>query len=420
MFGHEGDIYVSIGRRLCALALSATVFGALLGAVPAQADTPEAFAGTAAARALNLSLLGIKVTAGSTTALADSSPKAQATGAGLALIAQTVSQATVNGPNASQAPPKACGVDLPIANLLNVALACSQSAASTANDSPTATSGANIAAIEVGVLDTVLDLLEPVLNALVPVVDQTIGSVTGTLQPLLGGVLDPLLGSLNLDADSPVQSLLDNLREVTRLATIRVGDSASQVVTAGTKVTAVGAAKGAEIQVLPGLTAAGGPLLSITVGSAAATSIFDRSAGTSSASFDPAILTLNVLGNSIPVALGQPLTLFPGTILESTISLGAGRTVENPDGTVGAVADGVGLQLLKGLNGGIVLELAHAESAVGGAKATITPRSAESPRTAAPPAQLARTGGLNDPWLPIGLALLVLAVLTRRVVRASR
>ncbi len=409
-----------IARRLCAAALSATIFGALLAAVPARADTAEAFAGTAAARALNLSLLGIKATAGSTTALADSSPKAQATGAGLALIAQTVSQAGVTGPDGNDAPPKACGVDLPVANLLSVALACSQSAASTTNASPTATSGANIAAIELGVLDTVLDLLEPVLNALVPVVDQTIGSVTGTLQPLLGGLLDPLLGSLNLDAQSPVQSLLDNLRDITRLATIRVGDSASQVVTEATKVTAVGAAKGAEIQVLPGLTAAGGPLLSITVGSASATSTFDRATGTSSADFDPALLTVNVLGSSIPVGLGQPITLFPGTVLESTISLGAGRTVQNPDGTVGAVADGVGLQLLKGLNGGIVLELAHAESAVGGAKAVITPRPQASPRAAAPPAQLARTGGLDEPMLPIGFALVLLAVLTRRVVRASR
>ena len=178
--------------------------------------------------------------------------------------------------------------------------------------------------------------------------------------------------------------------------------------------------RGSEIRVLPGLTAAGGPLLSITVGSASATSVFDRTAGTSTASFDPALLTLNVLGTAIPVALGQPITLFPGTVLESTISLGAGRTVQNPDGTVGAVADGVGLQLLKGLNGGIVLELAHAESAVGGAKAVITPRSLPSPKAAERGPELARTGGMDEPLLPVGFVLVLLAVLTRRLVRASR
>jgi hypothetical protein len=411
---------VRIYGRICALALSAAILGGVVGVNPASADTPEAFAGTATARALNLSLLGIKVTAGQTTALADSSPKAQAAGAGLALITQTVSQAAVNGPNASQAPPKACGVDLPIANLLTVALACSQSSASTNNASPTAISGANIAAIDVGVLDLVLDLLDPILDALVPVVDQVIGDVTGTLQPLLGGLLDPLLQGLQLDLQSPVQSLVDALRDVTNLAEIRVGDSASQVVTEGTKVTATAAARGAEIRVLPGLTAAGGPLLSITVGSATATSIFDRVAGTSTASFDPAILTLNVLGTSIPVGLGQPLTLFPGTALESTISLGAGRTVQNPDGTVGAVADGVSLQLLKGLSGGIVLELAHAESAVGGAKAVITPQSLPSPQAERKAPELARTGGMDVPLLPVGFVLVLLAVLTRRFVRASR
>ena len=408
-----------IRGRICALALSAATLSAVVGVSPASADTAEAFAGTATARALNLSLLGIKVTAGSTTALADSSPKAQASGAGLALIAQTVSQAAVNGPNASQAPPKACGVDLPIAGLLSVALACSQSNASTTDASPTARSVANIAAIDVGVLDLVLDLLDPILDALVPVVDQVIGDVTGTLQPLLGGLLDPLLQGLQLDLQSPVQSLLDALRDVTNLAEIRVGDSLSQVTTEGTKVTATAAARGAEIRVLPGLTAAGGPLLSITVGSATATSVFDRTAGTSTAAFDPALLTVNVLGTSIPVALGQPITLFPGTVLESTISLGAGRTVRNPDGTVGAVADGVGLQLLKGLNGGIVLELAHAESAVGGAKAVITPQSLPSPKAERPP-ELARTGGMGDPLLPIGFVLVLVAVLTRRIVPASR
>lgn len=409
-----------IRGRVCAVAVSVTIVGAVLGATPASADTPEAFAGTAAARALNLSLLGIKVTAGSTTALADSSPKAQATGAGLALIAQTVSQASVNGPNASQAPPQACGVNLPIAGILSVALACSQSSASTTDASPTATSAADIAAIDVGVLDLVLDLLDPILDALGPVVDQVIGEVTGTLDPLLGGLLDPLLGSLQLDLESPVQSLVDALRDVTNLAEIRVGDSASQVVTDGAKVTAVAAARGAEILVLPGLTAAGGPLLSITVGSATATSVFDRAAGTSSASFDPAIVTLDVLGTSIPVGLGQPITLFPGTVLESTISLGAGRTVRNLDGTVGAVADGVALQLLKGLNGGIVLELAHAESAVGGAKAVISPpQSLPSPKAERAP-ELARTGGMDVPVLPIGFLLVLVAALTRRVVRASR
>ncbi len=102
-----------------------------------------------------------------------------------------------------------------------------------------------------------------------------------------------------------------------------------------------------------------------------------------------------------------------GTPLESTISLGAGRTISNPDGTVGAVADGVSLQLLKGVSGGIGIELAHAESAVGGAKGAISEQTIV---TVLPAKELARTGGAA-PWLPMaGFGLILVAFLTRRLV----
>lgn len=391
------------------------IVGALLALpAPASADTPEVFAGTAGARALNLGLLGINVTLGSSNALADSTPSAKANGAGLLLAPTSTSSAEANGANASQTPPKACALNIPLVPVLTLAAACSQSGATTTNGSPTATSEATVADLDLQALQLLLDLLDPILDALAPVIDGVVGQVTGALTPLLGGLLDPLLGSLGLDLSSPVASLRAALLDVTSLIRVSVGDTTSKVTTSAGTVSSVATAEGGRIDVLPGLTVAGGPLLSIVLGSAKATAEYDRSSGKSTPSFDPALLTLSVLGLNVPVALGAPLVLFPGTVLESSISLGAGRTVTNPDGTVAAVADGVSLQLLKGLSGGIVLELAHAEAAAGGGVAKITTQSST------PPVQqvkeLARTGGL-EPWLPLGGLLLLAAYLTRRVAR---
>ena len=408
---------MKIVRRLGAASLSAVIVGALLTVPgPATADTAEVFAGTAAARALNLSVLGINVTVGSTNATANSSPLAKANGAGVLLVPGTATSVEVNVPNASQAAPKACVIDLPISGILNLSVACSESSASTTDNAPTAQSVASVGAIDVGVIGLVTDLLKPITDPLVPVADQLVGQVTGVLQPVLGSSLEPLLGGLGIEADDPVSSLLEALDNATNLAQIRLGNSVSNVTTTAQKVAAVGSAQAGQVDVLPGLTAGGGPLISVVIGSARAVAEYDRGTGTATPSFDPAILTLKVLGLTVPVALGSPITLFPNTPLESTVALGAGRAVTNPDGTVAAVADGVKLELLKGLNGGIVLELAHAEAAAGGARPTVSPKP---PPPTEPRRELARTGG-TDPLLPVGVALLLCAFFVRRAVRARR
>ena len=111
----------------------------------------------------------------------------------------------------------------------------------------------------------------------------------------------------------------------------------------------------------------------------------------------------------------HPLTLLAGTPLESTISLGAGRTVTDPNtGAVASYADGVSIQLLKGLNGGIGLELAHAETGAGGQTRLVTQQ-----QVVTPVPHLAKTG--NDPWLPLtGAGLLMAALGIRRRVTAAR
>jgi hypothetical protein len=426
-----------IFRRLCALGVSGLIVGGTLTGVavsaatstPAGADTPEAFAGSASAQALQLKLFGTALTVGSSNAVADSTPKAHADGAGLALIAATMSSADADSVKTSSAPPKACGLNLPIANILTLALACSQSASGTVNASPSAVATSNIAALDVGLLNPLLNLLQPVLNALTPIADQLLGTVLttvqGVLQPVLGTTLQQLLGSLGLDTSKPVSSLLTALQKATNLVTVHVGDTASSVVTSAGTVVADSIAKGAEIDVLPGLTLTGGPLLSITLGLAHTTSTFNRLTGDSAANFDPAIVTVKLLGIAIPI-VGTELKLLAGTPLESVITLGSGSTTKNKtDGSVTAEASGVGIDLLKGLNGGISLHLAHAESAAGGAKAALvaTTTSTSTTTTVVPVtggtlfvAHLPVTGNA-EPVLPIGMALILAGYLTRRTMR---
>jgi hypothetical protein len=423
-------------QRLGAIALSGLVLTAVL-AMPASAQEqtvetrPESFIATAAARGLDLNLFGSRVTIGQSSALVNSTPQAKASGAGVALAAGTVSNSEVNGPNQSAAPPKACVVDLPVLELLEIELACGESRVDTNNGAPTAFGKGSVAGVDLGALnalDSTIDQLQALLNQLLPVVDQTVATVLNTAG--ISNLLAPLVASLGLGQTStvaPVTTLLNNLidgvQRATGLLDITVGESTAQAVTTATAVTATANAAGAQIDLLPALTEGGAPLLSIIVGQARSVSTFDRGTAKSTPTFDAAVarvrLGLPLLGvgvTDIPVQLGAPLTLLAGTPLETTISLGAGRTVTDPNtGAVASYADGVSIQLLKGLNGGIGLELAHAETGAGGQTRLVTQQQQIQPVVPT----LAKTG--NDPWLPLaGAGLLALALgIRRRVVAAQ-
>ena len=404
-------------RRGGAIALSVLVVSAFLVS-PASADTevetrPESFIATANARALYLELLGIKVSAGSSGMEISSGPSAKATGAGLLLAPGTVSSLATTGPNQKEAPPKACvlNIDPPLLNLLGLQTACGEARVDSTPGSPQAFGKGQVLGLQLGGAQ-LLAILQPVLDALVPVLDQTIGAVTGVIQPLLGPLLQPLLTQLNLDLTAPVSSLLDRLEEITALATINVGTSTSEGTSSPTAITSTAIAQGGEINLLPGLALGGAPLLQIVVGSAKATSSFDRGAAKSTPTFDAAIARVKspLLGLDIPIQLSAPLDLNLG-ILRLQVSLGAGKTITNADGSVGAVADGVSINLTTPI-GSIILELAHAESAIGGQG-----RLVEQQKVFEPVKQLAKTG--NDPWVPLaGFALLLAAFTTRRLVAA--
>jgi len=410
-------------RRTGAIALAALVVSAFMVVPsPASAQTvqtrAESFIATASARALNLSILNLNVTVGGSGIQMTSAPAGKATGAGVLLAPGTISTVEATTAGQALAPPKACVVDLPLLNLIDVELACGEARVDTNPGGPQTFGRGSVAAINVGG-QQILALLAPVLDVLTPLLDQVLGTVQPVLGSLLGNLTGPLLTQLNVDPNTGlVSSLVDGLKQATQLATIRLGDSTSQGITEPGKITATANAQGGQIDVLPGLALGGAPLLSIVVGSAKATSVFDRAGGTSTPGFDAAILTvklgLPILGGvtEIPVKLGAPLTLLAGTPLESTIALGAGTTTRNPDGSVSSVADGVKIHLLKGISGGILLELAHAESSIGGNTQLV-----EQQKIVEPVAQLAKTGG--DPWVPMaGFVLLLAAFTTRRLVVA--
>lgn len=426
-------------HRLGAIAVTGAMTAAVLVA-PASAQTTktvearaESFIATAAARGLNLNVLGTHVTIGQSSAVINSLPSAKASGAGVALVSGTVSNSEASQPNQSQAPPKACVLNLPVANLIAVQLACGESRASTSADGPQALASGSVAGVDLAglnLLDPVVQLLQQLLNALLPVVDQTVGTVTGALNPVLGNIITPLAGNLGLGQTSTVapvsglvNQLLDGVKRATKLVAIKVGNSTAQTTTGPGSVTAIANAAGAQVDVLPGLTLGGAPLLSIIVGQAKSTSTFDRGTARSTPGFDAAVarvrLGLPLLGGAgldIPIQLNTPLTLLAGTPLETTISLGAGRTVTDSNtGSVAAYADGVSIQALKGIgNGGIGLELAHAETGVGGQARLVSQQ-----QIVAPVPALARTG--NDPWMPLTGAGLLLAalVIRRRLVAAE-
>jgi hypothetical protein len=421
-------------RRVGAASVATFVISVFLAAVPAGAQdagtgtsAPEAFVSSASARGLDINLFGNHISVGTSGALIDSSPKAQAQGAGVLLVSGTIANALATGANQTQAPPPACVLNVPLLGLLTLATACGEASATTTNGLPTATATGSVASIDLGG-----SLLTPLLDQVGALVGQTVGAVLDPLTALLGNLLNPLLSALNLNVNSLVDDLFAGLKRATGVLSIRLGPSGSQATTTAAKVTSAGRAQGAVIDVLPGLSPLGAPLLEIAVGDATATVDVTRPAASENApvtavatpSFQAAVvdvkLGLPILGNvtDIPVSLGAPLTLLAGTPLESTIAVGGGSTGDGANGTKFAVADGVSLQLLKGLSGGIGLALAHAEAAGGGQSAvTFKVQQQQQP---VPIPELAHTGG-PDAWLPLlGAFLLLAAFATRRFARARR
>lgn len=381
-----------IVRRLTAVAGVVALAGSFVASAPAGADTPEVYAGSALGRALNLSVLGQSATFGVSTSKIDSTLKASADGAGQVLVLGSTTEADVSGNNSKQEAPQACAAAVPVAPVLDLGLVCSASTAEVANGMPHAVSEGSLAQLDVNAealpIDTVIAPLQDELEGVFGTLPDTLDPATDTVSDLLTAV------------------------GTTQTLTATVGHSRSEVSTDAGVVTSVGQAEAAQVDLLPVGGLLENPVASIIVSSAKATAVYDRAAGTANASFDPAIVTVRLstplTGNTeIKVAPGETITILEGTPLESTITAADGSVTNNPDGSVSAVADGVKLELLKGVNGGVVLELAHAEAGAAGSPAVLS--------SIVEVAELPRTGGM--PWIPVaGIGAVGLAIVARRVV----
>ena len=412
-----------MGSVAAASALAAAVVAGAGGSVagaqgeaPATAK-PETFIGGATGTALNANLLGQQLTLGFSKVDIASTLKAVADGAGQ-LVPQLLGSATkseVSSNGQRQEKPQTCAnpaLPAEVSALLSIGAACSSSVSEVKDGAPYAKSEGSVASLGLSANTVLTQVVEP-------------------LQPLL----EQVFGQLNQIAPQldPVTATVGDLVETvanTQTLAVKLGASTSEAITKGDVVTSIGTAAGGQIDILPLGGLSESPLASIIVGSSKATSVYDRATGKSTASFDPAIvrvrLALPALGQvqEIPLAPGQNLKILEGTPLESEIIVGAGSQASNPDGSVKAIADGVSLKLLKGINGGVTLALAHAEAGVAGAPAVAAPPPAPAPAPPTPQAapELPRTGGpVDGPWLPIaGVTLIAGALVTRRWVLSTR
>jgi hypothetical protein len=422
------------------LLLSAASTGS---ASAATTTTPETYVGSAAGRALSLSVGPSSVTLGSSLAKVDSTLKAAADSAGVLGLpvvgGSNAGAVEVTGADQSKATGEKCATPAfpaPLAAVLNFGAGCSSSLAEVKGDDPRALATGTVAKLDL----SAQTLLATPLNALQPVTT-----------PLLGGI-DTINKTLPVDlkVDDTLGDLLKALGS-TKTLEVELGKSISEVATTDGVVTSTATSQAGRIAILP-LGAVAGvelkPVVEIIVGQAKATAVYDRVSGESKPSFDPAIVTIRIntpTTDSLGKLIGQNLSeikiapnlalpaagplaapcadakneycVLPGTPFETAIAIASGRTVQNADGTVGAVADAVKIHALRNigtlvapLTGGIKLELAHAEAGVGGRPAETV--------TIDIPAELPRTGG--TPWIPMaGAGVLGLAILARRTVVRS-
>jgi hypothetical protein len=424
-------------RRIGIAAVAGVLMSAFVSG-PAAADTPETYVGSASGKALHLAIAGQEATLGGSFAELDSTLHALATGVGVLGLpvvgGTTEAKAEVTGDSTGQSVPQACATPEAFANVgdvLGLGLGCGSASVQVTGGMPVAHGEATVANINVDgqtVLGTVLDT--------------PIGDVADTAIDTLGGL--PVLDSLGLELDDTLGQLVEALGAV-RTLEVKLGGSTSDVTVDGSKVISTGAAAGGTISILPLGAVGQKPVAEIVIGSANATAVYDRATGVSTPSFDPAIVTIRI-NTPTTDALGEltgvntqeikispmdlvnlPATaacdedpksvcILKGTPLETRITVASGRTVTNPDGTVGAIADAVAVHALRNiggtvpqLDGGILLEIAHAEAGVGGQPAQIvqiTPP--ELPR------ELPRTGGFAV--LPmLGGTGLAAAILGRRM-----
>lgn len=208
-----------------------------------------------------------------------------------------------------------------------------------------------------------------------------------------GSPLNTLLGSLGLSSSSaasspgPLGSLLQglcqtltNVENVVKGANppstlvVDVGPASASVNgTASNTAQATATGATAEIQVLPGVgcdasslaacitspSTYAAPLIDIKVAPAKASDSWDGTSWTPNTTAALASVDLNIPGDAqtISIPAGQSLDLLAGTPLETVVDLGSATTSGSGSSTGSGTANGATLDVAKGVNGGILLDL---------------------------------------------------------------
>jgi len=448
-------------RSLAPLAVAVALAGSAVAVVPAHAAStvtvkPETFAGGAASRALDLSILGQKLTLGDTVSnivkgVSDTGATtllAKAIGTGqLSLLGNTTATSSLTA-NGSSVHPAACaGIALPelISSILSIGLACGSSSASINNGLLNTLATGTVGDIELSVNNLLKPLgLQDLTNTL------PVGNLLNTLLGVAGSLNIPVAGTAlgGLDLTSLLSGVLDSVLN-TKTLSVTIGDAVSTVTNTVNTVTASAHSSAVDIKILPLPSFLGQivnkPLLEILIGEAGAKATYDRLTGlpVGDPTFDPALVHIKGLlvdtlglggllgglaggtndGDGIKLALGQDITLLAGTPLESTIKLGTGKIVDDGEFGKKAVADGIAISLLKGISGGIVLNLAHAEAGAIDKLATtkvLDVPSIDIARDIPTPTALPRTGAETTiPLALAGMAVAMVAIRRYRLVAAA-
>ena len=432
-------------RRIGLLGLAGVVITAFAApAAHAATGTPETFNATGAARALHVSVLGQDATFGVTDGTVGAPLTAVANAAGQLLQPATLSKVSLSADNSTASDPTSgqpkCALPAlpdPLGSILKADIACSLAQANISKGLPNATSTAGVATVGVNAQTVLSQVLG---NATLGQVTGAVDQVQQALQPVLDQIANATKGTpVQIDPSLKLSDLLNALTTQQTLS-LSLGNSTSNLTTVANTLTSASSAAGGQIKILPIAALNNTPLATVTIGSSKTSAVYDRVKGAGSASFDAALVTVDLapaLGlpaavSHISVAPGQTVTILAGTPLESTITLADGKTTSDGK-SASAVADGVSVQLFKGLasllptsgasslhtaaaspTAAVVLELAHSESTVSGTPAVV-------PANPAPPSapqvkSLAFTG--TSPWLSVGgVALLAGFFGTRRLRR---
>jgi len=419
-------------RRIGLLGLAGVVLAGFAAPAAHAADTPEAFSATGTARALHISVLGQDATFGVTDGNVGAPLTAVANAAGQLLQPASLSKVSLSSDNSTASDPtngqQKCALPSlpdPLGTILKTDLACSLAKADITKGAPHAIGTAGVASVGVNAQTVLSQVLG---NATLGQVTGAVDQVQQALQPVLDQIASATNGTpVQIDPSLKLSDLLNSLTTQQTLS-LDLGKSTSDLVTTVANTTSTSTALGGQIKLLPIAALNNTPLATITIGSSKTSAVYDRVKGAGTASFDPAIVTVDlapVLGlpanlTHISVAPGQTVTILQGTPLESTITLADGHT-ETSGKSAKAVADGVSIQLFKGLSAllptagtsgvrtaaagdpsaAVVVELAHAESAVTGTPAVAGPSPANPAVPNAPEVKaLAFTG--TSPWLPVG------------------